>query len=132
MAQLVQYRGHLYRRADVFCSGMCAEFAVALHRMTGYPLYGAYEQYQDDEGMGYTLIHAFVVPRLGYIVDSAGIRPIKEMRQDLYATPGVKVVVRSTSEPDLDAESMEGLLPEALADATDKILANPELYGVRK
>lgn len=111
------------------CVGMCGEFAVALHRVYGYPLAAFFEVGPDgyDEG-DFTLAHAFAKHPSRKVVDSAGVRAKTAMKAETL-TSGGKLEEHPTTEGDIDALSMSGLDEDVVAHAMDYVRAHPEVYG---
>jgi hypothetical protein len=71
---------------DQFLHGDCPIFAVALHRLTGYPIYGLVEF---DEVIGHTvLIHAYVKAPDGKLIDASGDESTVETILDVFPNNG--------------------------------------------
>jgi len=65
--EAMYYSGHILEK---YFGGDCPVFAVALHKLTGYPIYGLVEY---DEDINKTvLIHAYVKAPDGRIIDAIG------------------------------------------------------------
>ena len=134
-------RKKLEQHLDRYRYGLCAEFAVALHRLTGWPLGAFYDTEKDKEdGTEYTgLSHAFVTHPSGKIVDCYGLRDKAYVRQCCEA--GLKtfmgvgddhyITEQAVSENDLENESMEGIHQDIVQEATQWILKNPARYGIQ-
>ena len=105
----------------LYCTGLCAEFAVALNKTFGYDLAAFMQtEYDSDYDQNYyTLVHAFAKhpsdETLG--IDAQGIRPIEEIKQDLFVSSKGQIKMVRTSEKDLDEQGLEGLDAQAVDDA---------------
>jgi hypothetical protein len=108
-----------------FSTGYCGEFAAALHGLTGYPIVA----YYDSEGR---LAHATVAPSKKTRIDEHGTSKAADMLADIKSWNAGRVTQRQITVDELDAESMEGLLPDIVEAAKNKILQNPKKYGITK
>lgn len=92
---------------DMFMKGYCAEFALALHEKTGYPIVS----FEEEDFDGYTMsIHYAVKDPSGKILDARGLRTQDEIIDNLYKTDGTpakpeEIQIRELSVNDLEAET---------------------------
>lgn len=75
-------------RHDNFLYGECPLFAIALHRITGLPLY-AFTGY-DDDVESEVLVHAYVRLSPKLILDIKGPRKFETMLEDFEDDPGAE------------------------------------------
>tara|TARA_R110000824_G_scaffold148242_3_gene317873 strand:+ start:59057 stop:59467 length:411 start_codon:yes stop_codon:yes gene_type:complete len=126
------------QHGDMFCTGYCPEFAIALHRLTGLPIYVFNEieidedEIDDEYGIdeNYILVHVAVKLTDGRFVDARGIRSEEEIASNLMAsdtTPltGYKLIPYTENEL-FDEQSIEN---EAISLADDFIKNNTKLFG---
>ena len=115
--------------------GLCAEFAIALNQVFGWPL-GAFYEIEppnalfDDEG--YIFVHAFAYSPKGY-ADHRGIRSRAAMVPNLMASDMTPLKPELTKEQkvtvqDLENESGEGIDWEQVKEAKRWILKNRKVY----
>jgi hypothetical protein len=106
----------LAEERDDLLFGGCVGFALALHKLSGWPLYGllGYDAEIDQD----VLVHAYVRPNVDMIVDIRGPRTFDEMYDDFADDPAwegaeelrlttqqlVKVGLRKSRCPTLRAE----------------------------
>jgi len=119
--------------------GYCAEFAVALHRLYGWPLGVFYDTDKEDGEQYTTLAHAFVVHPSGALVDSDGLRSkalVKgqaeaglRMAEGLGASKGHFITEATATEASLEQESMEGVNAALVRQAMAWIRKHPDRYG---
>lgn len=92
---------------DMFVRGYCAEFALALHEKTGFPIVS----FEEEDFDGYTMsIHYAVKDPSGKIIDARGLRTQDEIIDNLYKTDGTpatpeEIKIRELSVNDLEAET---------------------------
>ena len=117
--------------ADAFCRGYCAEFALALHEYTGWPI-AVFNEVVDEDGEEFgNLVHATCKAPNGKYADARGFRGEKEIMGNLLGITGVKVkrhVVEIVSEDDL--EGITSIEEAALEDARIFISKNLNLWGL--
>lgn len=65
---------------DEALEGHCHSFAVALHRITGWPLWGAWKTSDDGDEDG-RLVHIAVEHPDGQLIDANGKAPVREREQ---------------------------------------------------
>jgi len=132
-------RKKLERHLDRYRYGLCAEFAVALHKLTKWPLGAFYDTVKEDGDEYYGLAHAFVTHPSGKIADCYGLRDKSYVRScaeaGLTSVIGVGedhyITERPVTVNDLDGESAEGLDQQTIQEATQWILKNLARYGLR-
>ena len=121
--------------ADSFCRGYCAEFAIALHYETGWPIV-AFNEVLWDESMEeeYTgLVHATVRAPNGKYANARGMRTEAEIARSLLnsmAKPLDKYVTENITPEDLEAETT--IYPEVVEEAERFIAKNKRLWGLDK
>lgn len=101
-----------------FTTGYCAEYAQALHELTGYPIfiikgYGSSE----DDFEPYEIAHVFVSPDGGNTaIDAIGTRSVQGLVMDSFFTnKPVRITVDPISASELETEMPSE--PEALREA---------------
>ncbi|GAG62391.1 unnamed protein product [marine sediment metagenome] len=125
---------------DMFCRGYCPEFAIALHRLTGYPIYVFNEietfEFEDDgnlleeEDINYLLAHVAVKLPDGRFMDARGIRSEQEIGMNILgsdATPLPNYKLLPYSEDDLYAE--QEIVEEVIDMAIDYIKKHKTLFN---
>ena len=113
----------------LYTSGYCAEFAVALHRLYGWPMGVFYDTDKEDGEQYTTLAHAFAIHPSGSIVDCNGLQDKSSVRDNTLVGIGHFITEASATEESLEQESMEGLNPYVIKKATAWIRKNPDRYG---
>lgn len=103
-----------------FAGGLCAEFAVALHRSFGWPMVAFIEQEFDEDydewaNVGYA--HVVAIPSDGMAADSYGIIKMEDV--DVASLAGRRVSAVQVSEVDLGEMSMEGLYEDEIDEAME-------------
>lgn len=80
-----------FGRGDIeyYMSGACPYFAIASHKLTGWPLGMLIDEGREYESFGgrerYPLIaHVFVFTPDGQILDARGMRPIQQMKDEFH------------------------------------------------
>lgn len=131
------YSNIIESNTSMFTCGYCVEFAISLHKYTGWQLGIFKEIEQDDEDVYYSLIHAFCYAPNGMIADVRGLRTKSKVIDNLlYAdtTPvnqdTTKLSEEKTTEIDLENESGYGLEEEALYKAALFIKNNKYLWNI--
>jgi len=117
--------------ADAFCRGYCTEFAIALHRITAWPIFIFNEVVKEDEEEYYNLVHATVKSPNGKYVDARGFRTEQEIANNLLATdttPLEKYKIENVSENDLYASTE--VIEEAIKEAEFFISKHHKLLGI--
>lgn len=110
-------------------TGLCAEFAVALHRVYGYPLAMWIEvEREGREWLEGPYVHVVAKHPSGKLLDVGGLSSKAALTRKLLHSPGASLRFRDTTEQELDGFGMEGLDPETLADAEAIVRAYPG-YG---
>ena len=110
-------------------TGLCAEFAVALHRVYGYPLAMWIEvEREGREWLEGPYVHVVAKHPSGGLLDVGGLSSKAALTRKLLHSPGTSLRFRDTTEQELDGFGMEGLDPETLADAEAIVRAYPG-YG---
>ena len=121
-------------------TGLCAEFAVALHRVHGYPLAmwietwterGSEPEFDEEVEGGYG--HVVAVHPSG-LLDARGLGTRGEIESALGVVPmldlpGKHFVFRKTTEDELDSMGGEGLDAAEIHAAEQLVRARPERYG---
>jgi len=112
-----------YKKSNKFGSGYCAEFALALHEKTGYPIAVILGHYRDeDTDEEYTEpSHCFVMIDSQNGIDCYGERSINSMIEESYfSSKPIKITIEQvTPEEAINTFSMEGAIPEALKEARE-------------
>ena len=119
---------------DQFCRGYCAEFALALHRITGWQVVAFNElEYDDNEEEEYGIpCHYALRSPSGKYADARGLRTEKEIANNLMAsdaTPLQKYNVENLTENDLLASSE--IIDEMVNEAEKFISKNRKLWGAK-
>jgi len=118
---------------DCFCRGYCAEFAIALHRLTGWPTIAFNEVVKEDGEEYYNLVHTVVKSPNGKYVDVRGIRTEQEIANNLLATDATPLKdykLENVSEEDLYASTE--INEVAIEEAEFFISKHRKLLGIGK
>lgn len=121
--------------AGYFCRGYCPEFAIALHKATGWPIVVFNELIKDeDEGEEYgVLAHAACRSPDGRYADARGLRDEATIAANMLGSdaeplkPGEWRVEDSSAE---DLEASQEITEEALEQAYEFIRRNGKLWGL--
>ena len=119
--------------ANAFCRGYCTEFAIALHRLTGWPIVVFNEVVKEDDEYYFNLVHVAVKSPSGKYVDVRGARTEQEIANNLLktdATPLKDYKIESVSEEDLYAATEVNEV--AIEEAEFFISKNHKLLGIDK
>ena len=122
-------------------TGLCAEFAVALHRVHGYPLWmwmetwiepGSEPEFDEEVEGGYG--HVVVQHPSGLFLDARGLGTQEQIEGalgtvSLLDAPGKHFVFRATTERELDNLGSEGLNAAEIRAAERLVRAHPGRYG---
>lgn len=122
-------------------TGLCAEFAVALHRVYGYPLAmwietwterGSEPEFDEQVEGGYG--HVVATHPSGLLLDARGLGTREQIEPALGVVPmldlpGKHFVFRKTTEAELDSMGGEGLDAAEVRAAERLVRAHPERYG---
>jgi hypothetical protein len=122
-------------------TGLCAEFAVALHRVYGYPLAmwietwterGSKLEFDEEVEGGYG--HVVATHPSGLFLDARGLGTREQMESALGVVPmldlsGKHFGFRKTTEGELDSMGGEGLDASEVRAAERLVRARPERYG---
>ena len=122
-------------------TGLCAEFATALHRVHGYPLAmwietwterGSEPEFDEEVEGGYG--HVVAVHPSGLLLDARGLGTREQIESALGVVPmldlpGKHFVFRKTTEDELDRMGGEGLDAVEVRVAERLVRAHPERYG---
>lgn len=121
------------QNASYFCRGYCAEFSIALHRLTGWPIV-VFNEVVDEDGEEFeNLVHAAVKAPNGKYADARGFRSEAEMMSKMLGSLGNKVLRHSISpSSEYDLESITEIFPEAIEQAEAFIQHNLKLWGLNK
>lgn len=131
----------LEKNLDHFRYGDCAEFAIALHRLFGWPLLAFLDTVKEDGEEFTNLAHACVVHPIGQVVDCYGLRDKDYVRkcceaglqaffkpEDNSARHYITEQLMSEAEV-AEAASTEPMNPRLIAEATQWIRQYSERYG---
>lgn len=119
-------------RPEMFTRGYCAEFALALHDATDWPLRVFLEVEDDEWGEESAgLVHAGCLAPNGQFADVRGLRDIDVVRANCLLSPaeygGIKeLVLRPYTRDDVEAEFC--LDPTVLGMAREYVEANKHLW----
>jgi len=113
--------------------GECDTFALALHRILGYPLAAVVQDDSEDGDGGYIVGHIFALADRVTGIDEKGIRPISRIVEGtLFNREGKTKVIPMTPEEAGLALTIEGPDESAIAKAIEYINLHRQLYAVRK
>ena len=119
----------------MFCRGYCAEFAIALHEKTGWPLY-VFNEIRHDPDMDEdyeSFVHYVVKTPSGKYADVRGLRTEKQIAAnllDIEGKPLTRYKLRKTTAEDAEAETF--LEDSAMEMAEEYIDKHPTLWKEKK
>jgi hypothetical protein len=112
---------------NVYKSGMCDAFAVALHRKFNWPLAVIRGYYEWDDEEYFEDAHAVAIPSRGQVADCVGIRPQSEAIDSCFFSNPItrKELVLVSEKEMMGLFTMEGVSEADIVQALKHIESHP-------
>jgi hypothetical protein len=129
--EIISMNWYTASKENKFCRGYCAEFAIALQRLTGWEMVEFCEIEKEDDEEFLLMIHAACRTPDGKFADVRGIRSEQEISMNLMGSnlnPAKEYKTKNTTERDMENE--QTIYEELINEATEYIIKNCKKYGL--